>query len=95
MNLRAVLLLFVLALFAGAGLAQTDPRLSVLDANWYLAKYPDLRTAFGNNVQAVQKHWLEFGIREGRQPAANFELQSYVARYPDLQRAYGKITPRY
>jgi uncharacterized protein YjbI with pentapeptide repeats len=90
MNLRAVLLLFVLALFAGAGLAQTDPRLSVLDANWYLAKYPDLRTAFGNNVQAVQKHWLEFGIREGRQPAANFELQSYVARYPDLQRAYGK-----
>ena len=67
-----------------------DPRLSVLDPEFYLKKYPDLASAFGGtNFEAAKSHWLQHGIGEGRQPSATFSIQAYLERYPDLAQAFG------
>jgi TP901 family phage tail tape measure protein len=36
------------------------------DAAAYLAKYPDLQQAFGDNLGLATQHWREYGISEGR-----------------------------
>jgi hypothetical protein len=79
----------VVVLLQGANaLAQTDAqKLGVLDATFYLNKYPDLKAAFGNDTQAATQHWLQNGYKEGRDSSPNFSLGGYRARYPDLQRA--------
>lgn len=64
--------------------------LSVLDPTWYVNKYPDLKAAFGGNVQQAQNHWLSFGIQEGRDSGRNFSINGYLQCYPDLQKAFGK-----
>lgn len=78
---------------AGAS-APIDPRLAVLDVNFYLTQNADLQRAFGtpNNPkaqEAARQHWLDYGLREGRDPAPNFSLRGYLGRYVDLQRAFG------
>ena len=35
------------------------------------------------------KHFVEHGIREGRQGSENFNLQVYRQNSPDLQKYYG------
>lgn len=56
----------------------------------YLARYPDLRQAFGaNNYGAALDHWIHHGMAEGRQGSPDFSIAAYLARYPDLQRAFG------
>jgi hypothetical protein len=89
----AVRFLAVLCLLQAFSASAQDPRLSVLDPNFYLGIHPDLRAAFGANAAAAQKHWLDHGLREGRQPSANFQFQAYLARYPDLKRAFGNDFP--
>lgn len=69
--------------------AGAPTRASVLDPHYYLTTYPDLKAALGANIAQAQQHWLQYGIREGRQPSPHFSLTSYLARYPDLKRAFG------
>jgi hypothetical protein len=64
-----------------------DPRLAVLDVDFYLAKYADLNAGFRNDHGAAMRHWLEYGINEGRQPSAEFDLRSYRERNADLRGA--------
>lgn len=88
-SLRAAVTVVVLLQGASA-FAQTDAqKLAVFDANFYLNKYPDLKSAFGNDVQAAQQHWLQNGLKEGRDASPAFSIGGYRARYPDLQRAFG------
>lgn len=69
--------------------AEHDPRQTVLDPTFYLNHHPDLKNALGTNHAAARNHWLQKGIREGRQSSAAFSIKDYVARYPDVQRAHG------
>ena len=62
---------------------------SVLDPSFYMATYPDLMAAFRGNADQARNHWLQFGIREGRQSAPNFYVAAYLARYDDLKIAFG------
>lgn len=62
-----------------------DARLKVLDPVFYLNRYPDLLKAFGaNNIAAAEQHWLNYGIKEGRQSSFVFSLPAYQARHPDI-----------
>ena len=38
------------------------------NCNWqcYLDRYPDLQTAFGDDLAAAEKHWNTHGKKEGR-----------------------------
>lgn len=74
----------LLAVCASAVHAQ-DRRLMVLDPTFYLNRYPDLLAAFGpNNTEAAKQHWLNYGIKEGRQSSFVFSLPAYQARNPDI-----------
>jgi len=61
----------------------------VFNPDWYLQAYPDLRAAFGNNTSAATTHWLNYGIREGRQGALTFSAVEYLGMYSDLRAAFG------
>lgn len=40
-------------------------------------------------MPAAQKHWLDVGIKEGRDSSPNFSIGGYLARYPELQKGFG------
>lgn len=61
----------------------------VFDPNFYLSKYADLKTTFGDSATAAFNHFITNGMNEGRQAAANFNVNIYKARYSDLQAAFG------
>jgi hypothetical protein len=55
------------------------------DADFYLAKYEDVRKA---GVDPV-KHYLEHGWKEGRDPSDHFSTEGYLNANPDV-RASGQ-----
>ncbi len=69
-----------------------DPNANVHLADFngeqYIASYPDLIVAFGDNPTAGQEHFLFQGVFEGR-VQDNFDAASYLAHYSDLQAAFG------
>ena len=68
---------------------------AVYDYNDYVARYPDIKKAFGQNDTAVLRHFVTFGMKEGRQASPLFRVQTYRSRYADLNKAYGTRWERY
>ncbi len=104
MKARSLLAILAVICASNASLAQTPAAgaqavavapsavqlLSVLDPAFYLNKYPDLKAAFGTNLEAAKTHWLQYGYKEGRDCAPGFSIGGYMARYPELQKAFGR-----
>lgn len=67
----------------------------VYDYNYYIKRYPDLREAYGNNDVAVLKHFVEYGMKEGRQAIASFNVKVYRKANKDLRAAYGNDFRKY
>ena len=67
----------------------------VYDYNYYLGKYPDLKAAFLGNETGALKHFVEYGMREGRQASASFDVDVYRSNYLDLQQAFGNNLTSY
>lgn len=59
------------------------------DYNYYLNRYPDLKTVYEWNEYALLQHFVEHGMAEGRLASENFNLTAYRNRYPDLRQEYG------
>lgn len=62
---------------------------AIYDYNYYVTKYPDIKRAYGSNDAAVLAHFVNQGMREGRQGNASFNVWNYRNRYADLRNAYG------
>ncbi len=62
---------------------------AVYDYNYYINKYADLKAAFGTNSTAALAHFVNYGMREGRQASASFNVQAYKNNYADLRAAFG------
>ena len=60
----------------------------VFDPAWYLNRYADVRR-FRNTHAYARQHWLQHGLKEGRQSNANFDVKQYRANYADLRRVFG------
>lgn len=56
---------------------------SLFDAEWYLARYIDVRDA----GIPPERHFLKYGWRLGRNPGPGFSTTAYLARYGDVRRA--------
>lgn len=67
----------------------------VYNYTYYKKKYADLRAAFGNTKQKYFEHFCQFGMKEGRQGSASFDVKKYKNRYADLQKAFGNNLPEY
>ena len=68
---------------AGAGVED------VFDASYYADKYPDLLKAFGYDRKALLKHFMTYGLSEGRTMNGMLDIVKYREMYPDLQEAFG------
>ena len=75
--------------FAGGAAMTVDAAASGadFDAAGYLARYADLRAAFGTDEAKAYQHWKIAGEAEGR--IGSFDALSYIASYRDLIDAYG------
>ena len=57
-----------------------------VDAQWYLARYPEAKASV-----TAAAHYAHHGWREGKDPNPNFSTTGYLAAYPDVAAA--KIDP--
>ena len=67
----------------------------VYDYEYYKKNYADLRVAFGDDPKKYLKHFVENGMREGRQAKASFNVTAYKNRYADLRAAFGNNNVSY
>ncbi len=61
----------------------------VFDERYYVENYPDLRDTCGYDRAALLKHFMTFGLSEGRNMNGLLDLVEYREKYPDLQEAFG------
>ena len=61
----------------------------VYDYNYYIAHNPDVVQVLGNDDLTVLKHFINYGMDEGRRGCDSFNVQSYQLEYGDLRKAYG------
>ena len=68
---------------------------AVYDFNYYTGYYADIKSAFGNSEYEALKHFVEFGMSEGRQGCEDFNSTTYRNRYADLRQAFGNDLRKY
>ena len=68
---------------------------AVYDFNYYITTYADIMKAFGYDDAKVLEHFVNNGMREGRQGNAEFNVHTYRSNYTDLQNAYGNNLQKY
>lgn len=61
----------------------------VYDYDYYTKKYSDIYAAFVNNPAGAIEHFINFGIKEGRQACEKFNITAYKNNYADLRNAFG------
>lgn len=62
---------------------------SIYDEEYYLSKYSDIARAFAGNEDQALAHFVNYGMGEGRQGCATFDVYSYKRQYADLRNAFG------
>ena len=67
----------------------------VFDAEYYLENNIELKWAYGNDAEKALNHFVKYGMKEGRQAKADFDVNEYRARYEDLQQLYGDDLVKY
>ena len=67
----------------------------VYDYDYYIAHNPDVLQVFGGDERLTLGHFIEYGMKEGRQACANFNVDCYRANYDDLWIAYGNDLASY
>ncbi len=63
---------------------------ATFNAKFYSDKYSDLKAAFGTDATKLYDHYLQYGIKEGRQASAIFDVKYYLENNADLKAAFGK-----
>ena len=69
---------------------ETTDYSAVFDADYYSNTYPDLKAAFGNDKTALLQHFITYGMGEGRNGNASFNVSAYMENNPDLIAAFGR-----
>lgn len=68
---------------------------AVYDYDYYKANNPDVVAATGGDDAKMLEHFVECGMKEGRQGSENFDVFSYKNAYGDLRQAFGKNLASY
>ena len=69
---------------------------AVYDYQYYVDRNTDVKKAYGYDDVAVLQHFVNYGMKEGRQAKSSFDVNSYRLQYVDLRRAYGNdLKPYY
>lgn len=68
---------------------------SVYDCNYYVNKYKDIKNAYKLDDAKILAHFVNYGMKEGRQGSARFDVMSYAYKYADLRNAYKNDLKKY
>ena len=68
---------------------------AVYNFDYYVNHYTDLKNLYGNDDTAVLEHFVNYGMKEGRQAAESFNVWNYRQRYADLQAVFGGNLAQY
>ena len=68
---------------------------AVYDYYYYINKYSDVKNAFGGDANKTLSHFVNYGMKEGRQGCESFNVTSYKNRYADLRSAFGNDLAKY
>lgn len=58
------------------------------DAEYYYKTYPDLQTAIGHDSAALYEHYVQNGLKEGRNGSAEFNCTTYMNNNSDLRAVF-------
>lgn len=87
---KLVVALLVGAIWFGSGMQADAAGLrDVFDAKYYADQYEDLEKAFGNDAEALYQHFVNYGLKEGRNMSPILDVAKYRNRYKDLDKAFG------
>ncbi len=67
----------------------------VYDFSFYLNRYPDLKRLYSGNQAGALQHFINYGMKEGRQGSVEFNVDAYRDRYTDLKNAFGTDNAAY
>lgn len=67
----------------------------VFDFEYYLDRYPEVAEAYGYSEEGALRHFIDYGMAEGRRGNAEFDVESYKNRYQDLRLAFEDDLPSY
>lgn len=67
----------------------------VFNAEYYLARYPELKSTYGTDENALFEHFLFTGMAEGRQASVEFNVLVYMKENPDLRQTFGNDITSY
>lgn len=60
----------------------------MFDADFFATKYPQIVSVIGTDSDALFNYFVTYGIWEGKQLCADFDVQAYAAGSPDLAAAF-------
>lgn len=67
----------------------------VYDYNYYIKHNKDVKKAFPNQPLEVLKHFVTYGMSEGRRASKNFDVAYYKSTYADLRKVFGTDLKQY
>ncbi len=67
----------------------------VYNFEYYKANNPDLSALFGENEWKYLEHFVNSGMKEGRQGSAEFNLSAYKSNNADLVASFGDDNAKY
>lgn len=68
---------------------------SVYNYKDYMKYNPDLVEILGDNQKALWEHFINNGMKEGRQGSSKFSLDTYKSNNPDLVAIFGDDNTKY
>lgn len=67
----------------------------IYDYTTYLSQNPDLQKLFAQDDAGAIEHFVEYGMKEGRNASLAFNVNSYIGSYYDLRRVFGDDLTKY
>lgn len=61
----------------------------IFDARYYADNNEDLKEAFGYDEELLYQHFLQYGLKEGRNMSPILDVAAYREAYADLDAAFG------
>ncbi len=67
----------------------------VYNFSYYVSTYPDLEQLYGSDPAGALRHFVQYGMKEGRQGSSSFDVNVYKENYADLRAAFGSDLTKY
>ena len=80
----------VISVLVGSSInASAEGLRDVFDADYYAEQNPDIVAVLGSDPEVLLNHFVTYGVNEGRQGMASFNVSEYKNAYVDLQETLG------